>query len=120
MFNPNDKPEPPKAQATSARPRKVYLGDGAYVEFDGYGFRLTAENGIEATDTIVLEPAVFVMLREFVHGIYPELASSRSDLLAAVKAWLKAADHDSRAYSFAEMEAFDLMEKAVARAEGRS
>lgn len=35
---------------------KDYLGDGAYVEFDGYHFVLTAENGIRATDTVALEP----------------------------------------------------------------
>ena len=37
---------------------KRYLGDGVYVEFDGYALVLTAENGIEATNTIVLEPDV--------------------------------------------------------------
>lgn len=44
---------------------KTYLGDGAYAEFDGYGIKLTAENGIEATDTIYLEPSVFDALVMF-------------------------------------------------------
>lgn len=39
--------------------QKVYLGDGAYASFDGFAITLTAENGIEATDSVVLEPAVF-------------------------------------------------------------
>ncbi len=33
---------------------KAHLGDGAYVDFDGFGLVLTAENGITATDTIYL------------------------------------------------------------------
>lgn len=37
---------------------KTYLGDGAYVEFDGFAFVLTTENGIETTNTVVLEPEV--------------------------------------------------------------
>ena len=41
---------------------KQYLGDGAYVDFDGYHVILTAENGIEATDTVALEPEVFESL----------------------------------------------------------
>lgn len=49
---------------------KIYLGDGAYVEFDGFGFILTAENGIEATDTIVLEPEHIINLNEFVSRYY--------------------------------------------------
>ena len=44
---------------------KTYLGDGVYVEFDGFSLTLTAENGIEATDTIVLEPEVYMALGVF-------------------------------------------------------
>jgi hypothetical protein len=33
-----------------------YLGDGAYVAFNGYAFVLTTSNGVEVTNTIVLEP----------------------------------------------------------------
>lgn len=42
--------------------KKEYLGDGVYVQFDGYNFVLTAENGIMATDTICLEPDVWKKL----------------------------------------------------------
>ena len=50
-------------------PRKVYLGDGAYAEFDGYGSVLTAENGIEATDTVYFEPEVLKAFEMFVADI---------------------------------------------------
>ncbi len=45
---------------------KYYLGDGAYIDFDGYNYILTAENGIYATDTVYLEPSV---LRNFLQYI---------------------------------------------------
>lgn len=45
---------------------KKYLGDGAYVDFDGWALVLTAENGIMATDRIVLEPAVWANLERYV------------------------------------------------------
>jgi len=42
---------------------KVYLGDGVYVEQDEYsGIVLTTENGIQITNTIVLEPQVIANL----------------------------------------------------------
>lgn len=36
-----------------------YLGDGLYVDFDGFNVVLTAENGIAAHDIVYLEPSVF-------------------------------------------------------------
>lgn len=51
---------------------KAYLGDGAYVDFDGYALILTAENGIEATDRIVLEPEVYHALVEYVARLKAE------------------------------------------------
>lgn len=45
---------------------KEYLGDGAYVEFDGYGLILTAEDGLEATDRVYLEPEAYARLVAFV------------------------------------------------------
>lgn len=45
---------------------KQYLGDGAYVEYDGYSLVLTTENGIEVTNRIVLEPDVYAALVYFV------------------------------------------------------
>ena len=49
--------------------QKYYLGDGAYVDFDGYALILTAENGIEATNTIVLEPQVYAALVAYVEEL---------------------------------------------------
>jgi len=53
------------AEPTS-EPTKQYLGDGAYVNFDGNGLILTAENGIYATDTVYLEPQVWDRLKRYV------------------------------------------------------
>lgn len=52
-------------------PAKVYLGDGVYASFDGYAFVLTTENGIDVTNTIVLEPQVFIALEQYVNRLDP-------------------------------------------------
>jgi hypothetical protein len=52
-----------------SKPAKRYIGDGAYVEFDGFSLVLTAEDGIYITDRIVLEPEVFQSLLDFVEEI---------------------------------------------------
>jgi len=52
------------------RARKRYLGDGVYVSFDGYSVRLTTENGVEATNTIVLEPEVVAELDRWLKETY--------------------------------------------------
>lgn len=45
---------------------KDYLGDGVYAEVDGIGrIVLTTEDGISATNTIVLEPEVMTALLEY-------------------------------------------------------
>lgn len=49
--------------------RKVYLGDGVYVYHDGYSLVLTTENGIRVTNTIVLEPEVYELLRQYVEHL---------------------------------------------------
>ena len=51
--------------------KKVYLGDGAYAEFDGFGIALTAENGIAVTDRVYLEPEVYRALVRFVESLKP-------------------------------------------------
>ena len=49
---------------------KAYLGDGVYVEEDcGRGLVLTTENGIRATNTIILEPEVWRALERYVAQI---------------------------------------------------
>lgn len=46
--------------------KKTYLGDGVYAAIEEFGLVLTTENGIEATNTIVLEPAVLRALEEWI------------------------------------------------------
>lgn len=46
--------------------RKEYLGDSVYIQWDGYIFKLTTENGFEASNTIALEPEVVKALEVFV------------------------------------------------------
>jgi len=41
---------------------KRYLGDGVYLQFDGFAYVLTTENGVGITNTIVLEPSVLTSL----------------------------------------------------------
>ncbi len=58
--------------------RKVYLGDGAYVDFDGYGLSLTTENGISTTNEIYLEPSVYAALVEYVARLKKETEIAES------------------------------------------
>ena len=48
---------------------KAYLGDGAYVDFDGYALVITTEDGIQTTNRIVLEPNVYETLRRYVEQL---------------------------------------------------
>ena len=38
---------------------ETYLGDGLYASFDGYHIWLKASNGVNVTNEVALEPAVF-------------------------------------------------------------
>lgn len=51
---------------------KAYLGDGVYVDFDGHALVLTTENGIQVTNTIVLESDVYSNLLEYVNRLKDE------------------------------------------------
>jgi len=48
------------------RENSRYLGDGLYAYHDGYGFWVTAENGVAATDAVYLEPQVWAALFSFI------------------------------------------------------
>lgn len=48
---------------------KQYLGDGIYVQFDGYELTLTTHNGMVTTNTIVLETQVYTALVKFVESL---------------------------------------------------
>lgn len=43
-----------------------FLGDGLFVSYDGYQYRLYASNGISVTNEVFLEPSV---LQNFLHYI---------------------------------------------------
>jgi hypothetical protein len=51
---------------------KKYLGDGAYVEYNGYNFVLTTSNGIQDTNTIYLEPEHLDMLMDYAKRVYEQ------------------------------------------------
>ena len=46
--------------------KKDYLGDGAYVKFDGYHVVLTTEDGINITNTVALEPSVLAAFKRYI------------------------------------------------------
>ena len=48
---------------------KRYLGDGLYADWDGQRLIVTAENGIEATDTIYLETETWAALVDYIDGL---------------------------------------------------
>ena len=50
----------------SSRPRKVYLSDGAYAEFNGESIILTTENGLRETNRVVLDTEGLNVLLTFV------------------------------------------------------
>lgn len=62
---------------------KEYLGDGAYVTFDGYHIVLTAENGIYATDTVCLEPEVLQRFFDYVERLKSSLLPSGNGCIEA-------------------------------------
>ena len=45
---------------------KQYIGDGVYVDYDGFSLVLTTEDGIRTTNTIYLEGNVWHSLVEYV------------------------------------------------------
>ncbi len=55
-----------------------YIGDGAYVSYDGYGLMLYTENGICRTNEVYLEPDVYKALTEFVERL-KEMGEIRYD-----------------------------------------
>lgn len=61
---------------------KQYLGDGVYVDFDGYQLVLTTENGISVTNQIFMEPIVVAALIEYFDKIKSEASNDDSDFEA--------------------------------------
>lgn len=50
----------------SHRPHRCYLGDGVYIDIEFGSLVLTTEDGISATNRIVLEPEVYRALLQYV------------------------------------------------------
>ena len=44
---------------------KRYLGDGVYVDFDGWHIILTTENGVSIQNTIYMEPSVLKSFQDW-------------------------------------------------------
>jgi hypothetical protein len=58
---------------------KCYLGDGCYVDFDGYALVLTTEDGISVQNRVVLEPEVYRALLEYVDRLKAVAQAARDD-----------------------------------------
>lgn len=64
---------------------KEYIGDGVYAAFNGFALILTTENGLEVTNTIVLEPNEWAKLTKYVEAL-PSRPTATELGLAAVDA----------------------------------
>ena len=53
--------------------KKRYIGDGVYLDHDGFAFVLTTENGMSAQNTIYLEPDIWENLKCQAETILVEL-----------------------------------------------
>lgn len=49
---------------------KDYIGDGVYVEFDGFGIKVMANSPDNPTDTIYFEPDVSSKFIDFIKRVY--------------------------------------------------
>lgn len=56
---------------------KHYLGDGAYVQFDGWHVVLTTENGISTTNTVCLDPHVLENFEAYVKRLKEQIYEAR-------------------------------------------
>lgn len=52
---------------------KEYLGDGVYIQFDGYRIVVTTSDGISDTNTIVFEPEVLNSFINFIERLKANL-----------------------------------------------
>ena len=54
-----------------------YIGDGVYVEYDGFGIWLLANDHLAPTDKIYLEPEVLEALNRFLERIKDETSKTK-------------------------------------------
>lgn len=56
-------------EVTGMKMSKEYLGDAVYATHDGFAVTLTTEDGVDTTNTIVLEPQVVAALEDFLDRV---------------------------------------------------
>ena len=56
----------------TATRNKSYLGDGAYIQYDGYSLILTTEDGCDVQNEIWLEPLAYLELVRYATARYEE------------------------------------------------
>jgi hypothetical protein len=52
---------------------KEYLGDGAYINYDGFSIVLTTEDGISVQNTVVLEPYTVQAFENYIERLRAEI-----------------------------------------------
>lgn len=52
--------------------KPFYIGDGAYVTFDGFQIRLFTSNGINETNEVFLEPSTAINLQKYIDLCFKE------------------------------------------------
>jgi len=57
---------------------RKYLGDDAYIEFDGYHIVLTTGSGVTATNKIYMETEVFQKLVEYEKMLKKAIAEQKN------------------------------------------
>lgn len=60
-------------------PKKEYIGDSVYVDYNGWAYVLTTENGHYASNTIVLEPEILTALIRYKDRLTEALVEQREE-----------------------------------------
>lgn len=77
----SDEHQPPTAGFSVANEHREFLGDGVYVDFDGYHLVLQVENGISVTAEIFIEPEVFENFCSYVERLHKKLGGEGDNVL---------------------------------------
>lgn len=56
---------------------KRYIGDAVYVDHDGFAVVITTENGIEATNTVYMEPSVLKQFETYIEDVKQDIATAK-------------------------------------------
>lgn len=56
---------------------KRYIGDAVYVDHDGFAVVITTENGIEATNTVYMEPSVLKQFEAYIEDVKQDIATAK-------------------------------------------